>query len=117
MFVTPFTDPDRFTSLYATAGRLTRRTGALHAAKTAGEDATATISELAAHVFPAQPVVGDIGCGRGTTTLALTARLQPRRMIALDRSPHPEQVVTEIVRCLAPGSHAVLVTKSADSYH
>lgn len=164
MPVTPFTDPDLFPSLYATAGRLARRTGALHAAKTTGEDATATITELAAHVGPAHPVIGDIGCGRGTTTLALATRLRPRRLIALDRSPalldtvrdragdaghavetacadfhhlplptagldlavaafcmyhspHPEQVVAEIARCLTPGGHAVLVTKSADSYH
>lgn len=35
----------------------------------------------------------------------------------LYHSPHPEQVVAEIARCLEPGGHAVLVTKSADSYH
>jgi ubiquinone/menaquinone biosynthesis C-methylase UbiE len=109
-------------------------------------------------------VVCDIGCGRGTTTLALSARLAPRRLIALDQSPalldtvrdratqsghavqtvcadfhhlplseagldvavaafclyhslHPEQVIAQIARCLTPGGHAVLVTKSADSYH
>jgi ubiquinone/menaquinone biosynthesis C-methylase UbiE len=111
----------------------------------------------------ADPLVCDIGCGRGTATLALAERLAPRQLIALDRSPallaavrdragragrtvetvcadfhqlplptggvdvavaafclyhspRPEQVVAEIARCLGPGGHAVLVTKSADSY-
>lgn len=164
MPATPFTDPHLLAPLYATAGRLAQRTGALHAAKISGEDATATITELAAQVAPDRPVVCDIGCGRGTTTLALAASLAPRRLIALDQSPalldtvrdraaqaghavqtvcadfhqlplpqagvdvavaafclyhsgHPEQVVSGIARCLAPGGHAVLVTKSADSYH
>lgn len=164
MPATPFTDPHLLTPLYATAGRLAQRTGALHAAKISGEDATATITELAAQVAPAHPVVCDIGCGRGTTTLALATRLRPRRLISLDQSPalldtvrdrakqaghtvetvradfhhlplpkasvdvavaafclyhsqQPEQVVAAIARCLVPGGHAVLVTKSADSYH
>ncbi len=163
MTLTPFTDPGRLGPLYATPDRLARRTGALHTAKISGEDATATITELAARNAPARPVVWDIGCGRGTTTLALAAHLTPRQIIAVDRSPallrtardraaraghavatacadfhhlplrdgvadvavaafclyhspHPERVVAEIARCLTPGGHAVLVTKSADSY-
>jgi SAM-dependent methyltransferase len=163
---TAFTDPDLVAgSLYATADRLARRTSALHAAKISGTDATATIAELAARSAPASPaVVCDLGCGRGTTTLALAARLAPARLIALDRSPalltvvadragraghavqtvcadfhhlplpaasldttvaafclyhsrHPEHVIAEIARCLAPTGQAILVTKSADSYH
>lgn len=35
----------------------------------------------------------------------------------LYHSSHPEQILAEIARCLQPGGHAVLVTKSADSYH
>ncbi len=35
----------------------------------------------------------------------------------LYHSPHPGHVVIEIARCLAPRARAVLVTKSADSYH
>ncbi|HEU5472718.1 MAG TPA: class I SAM-dependent methyltransferase [Actinophytocola sp.] len=161
----PFTDPGLIAgSLYATADRLTQRTSALHAAKITGEDATETIADLAARYGPAEPVMCDIGCGRGTTTLRLASRLAPARLIALDRSPalltvvadragrarhpvetvcadyhhlpllpasidtaiaafclyhalHPEKVIAEIARCLTPTGHAILVTKSADSYH
>lgn len=74
MPATPFTDPQRLAPLYATAGRLAQRTGALHTAKISGEDATATITDLAAQITPAGAIVCDIGCGRGTTTLALATR-------------------------------------------
>lgn len=162
---TPFTDPNLVAgSLYASVDRLARRTGALHAAKISGGDATATIVDLAGRSASAAPVVCDIGCGRGTTTLALADRLAPSRLIALDQSPalltvvaaragraghtvetlcgdfhrlplpearvdtavaafclyhsaHPEHVVAEISRCLALAGRAILVTKSADSYH
>jgi SAM-dependent methyltransferase len=165
MPATPFTDPDLVAGpLYATAGRLAQRTGALHAAKISGDNATTTIVDLAAQFAPDAAVVCDIGCGRGTTTVQLARRLAPGRLIAVDQSsallatvadrmadaglavetvcadfhhlplpetsvdiavaafclyhsPHPENVVAEIARCLAPGGRAVLVTKSADSYH
>lgn len=35
----------------------------------------------------------------------------------LYHSPHPEQAIAEIARCLEPNGLAVLVTKSSDSYH
>ena len=35
----------------------------------------------------------------------------------LYHSPRPDDVIAEIGRCIAPGGRAVLVTKSADSYH
>lgn len=35
----------------------------------------------------------------------------------LYHSPHPARAIAEIARCLIPGGAAVLVTKSADSYH
>lgn len=164
MPTTPFTDPHLLGPLYGDAERLTQRTRALHAAKVSGENATATITELAAHLAPVRPVVCDIGCGRGTTTLALATRLGPRRLTALDQSStllttvcdraaraghaveticadfhhlplpkasvdvavaafclyhslNPEQVVAGIARCLTQRGHAVLVTKSSDSYH
>ncbi len=165
MSAAPFTDPVLIASpLYATASRLAQRTGALHAAKISGGDAPTTIIDLAAQSVPATPVVCDIGCGRGTTTLKLATELAPARLIALDQSqallntvgdrlrraghavetvradfhhlplreasinvavaafclyhsPHPEHVVAEIARCLAPDGRAVLVTKSVDSYH
>jgi SAM-dependent methyltransferase len=167
MAITPFTDPRQITGpLYADARRLARRTSALHAAKASGSDATATIAELAGRASPHDraPAVGDIGCGRGSTTLALAARLAPARVVALDQSAalltvlaararaaghtvetvradfhrlplptgaldlavaafclyhstRPAHVLREIARCLAPGGHAVLATKSAASYH
>lgn len=165
MPATPFTDPDLISGhLYATAGRLAQRTGALHNAKISGGDATATIVDLAARSTTASPAVCDIGCGRGTTTLQLAARLAPSRLIAVDQSqalldtvserleeaghvvetlcadfhelplpetsidvavaafclyhsPQPERVIAQIARCLTPGGRAILVTKSADSYH
>lgn len=160
----PFVDVNRFPSLYASADRLGRRTAALRAAKISGRDAVETIVEIAERIAPTRPVVCEIGCGRGSTTLALAARLRPRQLIAVDRShallavvgrraadagdsvtlveadfhhlpfrpaahdvavaafclyhsPTPDRAVAEIARCLMPGGHAVLVTKSADSYH
>lgn len=162
----PFTDPDLITQLYADPERLVRRTGSLHAAKISGADATDTIVTLAARVAPPRPVIWDIGCGRGTTTLALAAHLQPRRLVALDQSsallttvaeralaaghditteqvdfhqlpalsgaddavdvvvaafclyhsPRPKQVIAQIAPCLTTEGHAVLATKSVDSY-
>lgn len=35
----------------------------------------------------------------------------------LYHSPHPGLVVAELARCLVPSGRAILVTKSADSYH
>ncbi|MCY7340858.1 MAG: class I SAM-dependent methyltransferase [Pseudonocardia sp.] len=164
MSITPFTDPALIAGpLYADANRLARRTSALHAAKISGPDATATITDLAATAAPGAGVVCDIGCGRGSTTAALAARLAPAQLIAVDQSaallatvtarlaragqpvttlvadfhhiplldrsvdlavaafclyhfPHPQQALTEIRRCLRPGGHVVLATKSACSY-
>lgn len=70
----------------ATADRLARRTAALHAAKTNGADATRTLVGLAAHAAPPEPVVADLGCGRGTTALALADRLAPAQLLAIDQS-------------------------------
>lgn len=38
-------------------------------------------------------------------------------IFCLYHSPHPARAISEIARCLIPGGAAVLVTKSADSYH
>lgn len=93
---TPFTDSGLVAGpLYANADRLARRTGALHAAKISGGDATTTIVDLAARSAPDAPVVCDIGCGRGTTTVQLAARLAPARLIALDQSRALLDVVRE----------------------
>jgi SAM-dependent methyltransferase len=162
--VNPFLDPAALPGLYDSSDRLARRTRALHHAKISGRHAADVIAELAAaSVLPGQPVIADIGCGRGTTTLTLAARLPAARLLAIDasaallttfrgraaacagrarsvcadfhalplrdescdlavaafclyHSPHPDMVIGEIARCLAPGGSAILVTKSADSY-
>lgn len=83
---TPFTDTTLIRGrLYAGAGRLAQRTNALHRAKISGEDATATITGLAA-MTPEPAQVLDIGCGRGTTTISL-ARRYPGAVTAIDQSP------------------------------
>jgi SAM-dependent methyltransferase len=113
MPATPFTDPDQLAPLYATAERLARRTGALHAAKISGVDATTTIVDLAARTTPPEAVVADIGCGRGTTTLALAAHLAPGRLIAVDRSSALLQTVLN--RAAQAGPH--VTTVCADFHH
>lgn len=114
MSATPFTDPHLVGGpLYATAGRLAQRTGALHAAKISGDDATTTIVDLAAQTAPATPVVCDLGCGRGTTTLQLATRLAPARLIALDQS---QALLRTVQDRLGHAGYAV-VTVRADFHH
>lgn len=161
----PFLDLAAVPGLYVTSDRLARRTRALHDAKVSGRHAAEVIADLAAaSPLPVQPVIADIGCGRGSTTVTLAARLPAARFLAVDasaalltvlrnrtsacsgrvrsacadfhalplrdqscdlivaafclyHSPRPEMVIGEIARCLAPGGTAILVTKSADSYH
>ncbi|MET8540972.1 methyltransferase domain-containing protein [Kitasatospora sp. NPDC004799] len=85
MTANPFLDTDRVRgTLYAEAGRLTQRTTALARAKTAGRHPAAVIAELAAD--GPRGTVLDIGCGRGTTTVALAERLDPPKLIAFDQS-------------------------------
>lgn len=86
MTSTAFTDPAAHDHLYGAATRLARRTSALHAAKIAGADASATIAELAAEHRPDAAVVADIGCGRGSTALHLAQRLPAARLVTIDRS-------------------------------
>lgn len=114
MPATPFTDPDLVAGpLYATAGRLAQRTGALHAAKISGGDATTTIIDLAARSAAPSPVVCDIGCGRGTTTLQLAARLAPARLIAVDQS---QALLDTVSERLGDAGHTV-ETVCADFHH
>ncbi|GGN65878.1 class I SAM-dependent methyltransferase [Nocardia rhizosphaerihabitans] len=87
MTSTPFTDPDTVARLYADAGRTQQRTNALLTAKTSGDNATATIVDLVAHHAPKHPTVCEIGCGRGTVTLALAESLTPPRHTVVDISP------------------------------
>ena len=96
----PFTDTAVVTgALYATADRLTRRTGALHAAKVSGPDVADTIARVATRCAPLKPVVCDIGCGRGTTTMRLAQLLAPARLVAVDRSPPLLRVAADRARC------------------
>lgn len=87
MTSTPFTDPDTVAGLYANAGRTQQRTSALLTAKISGENATTTIVDLAARHSPSHPSVCEIGCGRGTVTLALAETLTPGRHTVVDISP------------------------------
>jgi ubiquinone/menaquinone biosynthesis C-methylase UbiE len=102
---TPFTDPALVHGpLYAAADRLARRTTALHAAKLRGGDATALIVALAARAAPPAPVICDIGCGRGSTTLRLAADLRPAHLVALDRS---SALLTTTAERLRVAGHSV----------
>jgi SAM-dependent methyltransferase len=84
----PFTDPGLVRgSLYASAGRLTRRTSALRRARVHGRHAAEVIADLAAEAAATStPVIADIGCGRGTTACTLAGRLPQARIIAIDLS-------------------------------
>lgn len=75
--------------LYATADRLSARTSALLGARTTGTPAAEVLINLARTVLGAaagQARVLDIGCGRGSTSLALTT-LRPAILVALDAAP------------------------------
>jgi ubiquinone/menaquinone biosynthesis C-methylase UbiE len=86
----PFTDPALVRgSLYSSADRLARRSGALHRARVAGPHAGQVIADLAAaFVAPVRRRVrvADLGCGRGTTTGMLAQRLSPAQVTAVDLS-------------------------------
>ncbi|MFJ8442391.1 class I SAM-dependent methyltransferase [Kitasatospora griseola] len=85
MTANPFLDADRVRhDLYADADRITQRTSALARAKTTGAHPATVIADLAATGL--HGTVLDIGCGRGTTTLALAERLTPPTLIAFDQS-------------------------------
>ncbi|WP_329295950.1 class I SAM-dependent methyltransferase [Streptomyces pseudovenezuelae] len=86
----PFLDPARRQELYGHASRLAGRTSALMRAKTSGRPVPETIVSLvqAHHAHPNRlGMVLDIGCGRGTSTLAIVEQLRPRRVIGLDAAP------------------------------
>jgi ubiquinone/menaquinone biosynthesis C-methylase UbiE len=162
----PFVDRAVVDGLYHDADRLTRRTSALHSAKTSGRPVANVIADVAAAHFRHDPdiVVADIGCGRGTSTRTLADRLPYAHVLGIDasaamlaaaqaritgpaarrviwlradfhdlpipdgalsfvaaafclyHSPLPRDAVADLARCMAPGSVAVLVTKSRDSY-
>lgn len=88
MSVNPFTDQARVRGdLYTDATRLDRRSHALHAAKTSGENAAATIARLARTAAPRADIAVDIGGGSGAVARHLAGPLAPARIVVLDRSP------------------------------
>jgi ubiquinone/menaquinone biosynthesis C-methylase UbiE len=84
----PFTNPGEVRgALYASADRITRRTGALHHARVTGRHAGELICDLAADVpGTGTGLIADIGCGRATTTRMLAERLPNARIIGADLS-------------------------------
>jgi SAM-dependent methyltransferase len=102
----PFLDPALVHGdLYRTGERLAERTRALHEAKVAGRDVAEVIADLLARRTLPGAVVLDIGCGRGTSTLRIAARLRPRRLIAVDASVELLDIVrTRLAEAGAAGS-------------
>lgn len=90
MSANPFLDADLIrTDLYGTADRLAERSRVLMRAKTYGPSATATLVDLA-NIHADPEVTGsilDIGCGRGSSTIALAAAFSCRDVIGVDQSP------------------------------
>jgi SAM-dependent methyltransferase len=84
-----FLDPDKVRGeFYACPDRLVQRSGALHRAKIAGRYVPDVIAELASRwlLETAHPRIADIGCGRGSSTIALASRLPTAHLLAVDLS-------------------------------
>jgi SAM-dependent methyltransferase len=129
----PFTDPGQVHGpLYATAGRLARRTSALHRARVSGRHAADVIAELATNAIGTTPaIVADIGCGRGTTTRLLAERLPRVKIVAVDtsaallsiarsRRPVPQQasmIRADFHRLPFPDSSLDLIVAAFCLYH
>ncbi|WP_300611621.1 methyltransferase domain-containing protein [Trebonia sp.] len=84
----PFTDQALVHgALYASVGRITQRTGALHRARVSGRHAGEVIADLACEAVGTNEIlVADLGCGRGTTTRMLADRLPTATILAVDLS-------------------------------
>jgi ubiquinone/menaquinone biosynthesis C-methylase UbiE len=103
--------------LYATADRLSARTSALLTARTTGTPVTEVLIHLAQTVLGTateQARVLDIGCGRGSTSLALTTGLRPATLIALDAAP---AMLTATRQRLAAGSCPPTAQVVAGDFH
>jgi ubiquinone/menaquinone biosynthesis C-methylase UbiE len=82
----PFLDTSTTRALYANGARLAARTGALGRAKTRGRNAADVIASfVSASLSHSSALVADIGCGRGTSTIALASRTGAR-VLGLDAS-------------------------------
>jgi SAM-dependent methyltransferase len=82
-----FLDQSAVHALYSNAERLRTRTRSLLAAKIAGPNAAETICDLLAGLngMTADHIL-DIGCGRGTTTIAIAKRFKLGQLTAVDAS-------------------------------
>jgi SAM-dependent methyltransferase len=87
----------------------------LHAAKTHGRYVPTVVVDLVAEHAPESGagVIGDIGCGRGTTTLALAARFPGGRIVALDQSGPLLRALTTRAKDASPS----ILTVRADFHH
>jgi SAM-dependent methyltransferase len=90
-FANPFLDRALARNhLYATPDRLTARTSALLTARTTGApvaDVLIDLARKALRVAARQARILDIGCGRGSTSLALATHVRPTTLVALDAAP------------------------------
>ncbi|GGY07356.1 class I SAM-dependent methyltransferase [Streptomyces minutiscleroticus] len=86
----PFPDPARQAELYGHASRLAVRSNALMRAKIFGRPVPDTIVGLVRNHHERPDRLGlalDLGCGRGTSSLAVAQELRPRRVLGLDAAP------------------------------
>ncbi|TDC81861.1 class I SAM-dependent methyltransferase, partial [Actinomadura sp. 7K507] len=75
-------------ALYVDESRTRQRSDALLAAKTAGRNITEVLLGHAGNAgLPDRPVICDLGCGQGRTTLRLARHHPNARIIAIDGSP------------------------------
>lgn len=89
MSVNPFLDKELIrTDLYGSADRLAERSRLLMRAKTYGPSATVTLVSLAnkhADAELAGPIL-DVGCGNGSSAIALAAAFSGHEVIGIDQS-------------------------------
>lgn len=93
--------------LYGSAARLAQRTSALHAAKRSGAHPADVIVALSREHLPPRPRVLEVGCGRGSTTLALAEALRPSRLVVLDLSSALLRAALDRAKRGRVGLHAV----------
>jgi ubiquinone/menaquinone biosynthesis C-methylase UbiE len=111
-----FLDPSQIRgALYQDASRLIRRSSALTRAKTTGRYVPDVITAIAAKWLPdtGSRRIADIGCGRGSTTLALVSQFPTDRITGIDLSP---ALLTSAAQRLQAEGHSVPLL-CADFHH
>jgi SAM-dependent methyltransferase len=94
-------------ALYAAQDRTLRRSGALLSAKTAGRNISDVILGHADSArLPDTPVIVDVGCGQGRTTVRLARHYPAATVVAIDASP----AMTTATRQRATGLNVQPVT-------